>query len=53
MGEMIITCKTMIGKTEGRLRRRKDDSITETEWVDGDWIYLHQDGKQGWISLKR
>ena len=53
MGEMINTCKDMIGKPEGRLRRRKDGSIAETRWVVGDWIYLHRDGKQGWISLKR
>jgi len=33
---MINTCKDMIGKPEGRLRRRKDDSIAETGWVVGD-----------------
>jgi hypothetical protein len=53
MGEMENTCKNMIGKPEGKVRRRKDGGIAETGWVVGDWIYLHQDGKQGWISLKR
>jgi hypothetical protein len=44
MGEIENTCKNMIGKPEGRLRRRKEGSIAETGWVAGDWIYLHQDG---------